>query len=126
MDLSEGGRTVTCRVVLPEFSVAVIVTGVEIVTWPACIWNCIKAVLPCMFTVAGSESALGSELVRLMTEPLAGAAPESCICNNEVLPLKRGLLVETMETGEGGAAFTVNVPEADQLVVAAALGDESP
>jgi len=65
----------------------VIVTGVCVVTCPAFIWNCIHAVLAGMVTVAGTGAALGSELLRLMTAPLEGAAVLSWICTNVELPL---------------------------------------
>ena len=87
MDLSDGGRTLNCTLAWPELSVAVRVTGVDEVTWPACIWNCIHAVLPGMLTEAGTGAAAGLELVRLMTAPPAGAAALSCICTQVVLPL---------------------------------------
>jgi hypothetical protein len=86
-ELREGGRTLNWRLACPELSVAVRVTGVDEVTWPACIWNCIHAVLPGMFTDAGTGAARGLELVRLMTAPPAGAALVSCICTQVVLPL---------------------------------------
>jgi hypothetical protein len=88
IDFTDGGNTLICAFAEPELSVAVKVTGVGEVTWPICVWNCIHAVLPGMFTVAGRGNAVRSELVRLMTVPFAGAAPLSCICTNTVLPLK--------------------------------------
>ncbi len=87
MELREGGSTLNWRLAWPELSVAVSVTGVGEVTWPACIWNCIHAVLPGMLTDAGTGAARGLELVRLMTAPPAGAALVSCICTQVVLPL---------------------------------------
>lgn len=87
MDLSDGGSTLNWMLACPEFSVAVRVTGVDEVTCPACIWNCIHAVLPGMLTDAGTGAASGLELVRLMTAPPAGAALVSCICTQVVLPL---------------------------------------
>src|SRR5689334_15168573 len=77
-DLSEGGIRLNCAVAVPELSVAVIVTGVGETTCPAVIWNCVNAVLPGMVTVVGTGTAVGFELVRLITVPAAGAAPESC------------------------------------------------
>src|SRR3954469_18969119 len=85
--LSEGGSTLNCTEADPELSVAVIVTGVGAVTCPACIWNCIHAVLPGMVTVAGTGAAFGSELVRLITEPAAGAPLVSWSCTHVLLPL---------------------------------------
>ena len=38
-DFSDGGRTFTSTDALPEFNVAVSVTGVVVVTCPACTWN---------------------------------------------------------------------------------------
>ena len=87
IDLSDGGSTLNCTVADPELSVAVSVTGVADVTWPACIWNCIHAVLPGMVIVAGTATAAGFELERLIIEPDAGAAPLSCTCTHVVLPL---------------------------------------
>src|ERR1051326_6740056 len=119
--LSEGGSTLNCTEADPELSVAVMVTGVGEVTCPACIWNCIHAVLPGMVTVAGTGAAFGSELVRLTTAPAAEAAPLSCSCTHVPLPLYRGLLVSVSETGAGGAGLTVKVPVADHAVTAAVV-----
>lgn len=77
IDLTDGGSTVSCPVALAPFTVAVMVTGVDETTWPACIWNCNHPMLPGMVTVAGTGAAFGSELVRLMTAPLAGAAADN-------------------------------------------------
>src|SRR5947209_7491086 len=90
-DLIEGGSTFTWADADPEFSVAVIVTGVEAVTCPACIWNCVQPMFAGMFTVAGTGRAFGLELVRFTTAPPAGA-PLSCSCTNVVSPLKSGFL----------------------------------
>ncbi len=87
IDLSDGGSTLNCTLACPELSVAVRVTGVDDVTCPAWIWNCIHAVLPGMFTEVGTGAAAGFELVRLITAPAAGAAPLSCNCTHVVLPL---------------------------------------
>lgn len=87
MDLSDGGKTLNWTLACPELSVAVRVTGVDEVTCPACIWNCIHAVLAGMFTEAGTGAAAGFELVRLMTAPPAGAAALSCTCTHVVSPL---------------------------------------
>ena len=87
MDLSDGGSTLTGVVADSELRVAVSVTGVEAVTCPSVVWNCVNAVLPGMVTVAGSGKAAGFELVRWMTAPAAGAAPLSCICTKVVVPL---------------------------------------
>src|SRR5436309_2246227 len=78
MELRDGGSTLNWMLACPELSIAVRVTGVGEVTWPACIWNCIHAVLPGMLTDAGTGAARGLELVRLMTAPPAGAALVSC------------------------------------------------
>src|SRR6476469_4733678 len=72
IDFSDGGSTVSCPVALAPFTVAVMVTGVDETTWPACIWNWSHPILPGMVTVAGTGAAFGSELGRLMTAPLAG------------------------------------------------------
>lgn len=87
MVLSDGGNTLNCTIAWPELSVAVRVTGIGEVTCPVCIWNCIHAVLPGMFTEAGTGAAAGFELVRLMTAPPAGAAALSCTCTQVVSPL---------------------------------------
>ena len=71
---SEGGSTVNCPDEDPEFTVAVIVTGVEAVTCPACMVNWSHPVLGGMLTVGGTGATAGFELVRLMMAPLAGAA----------------------------------------------------
>lgn len=86
-DLIDGGNTVSCVEADPELSEAVMVTGVCAVTCPAFIWNCIHAVFAGMVTVAGTGAALGSELVKLMTAPLDGAAVLSWICTHVELPL---------------------------------------
>lgn len=86
-DFSDGGRTLSVTDAVPEFSVAVSVTGVGAVTCPACIWNCIHPVLPGILRVAGTGTRSGFELARLMIAPFAGAAVESCNCMNVELPL---------------------------------------
>ena len=125
-DLMDGGNTVSCAEAEPELSEAAMVTGVSLVTWPAVIWNCIHAVLAGMVTVAGTGAALGSELVKLITAPLDGAAVLSWICTKVELPLYKGLLVKASETGAAGAWLTVKLPLADHLVTAAVVGDASP
>ncbi len=125
-DLSEGGSTLNCTEADPELSVAVSVTGVDVVTWPACIWNCIHAVFAGMVTVAGTGAALGLELARLIAAPEGPAAALNWICTNVVFPLKSWLVIRAIETGDGGAELTVNVPVADQAVTAAVLGEASP
>src|SRR5689334_3658361 len=49
-ELRDGGSTLNCTLACPELSAAVRVTGVDEVTWPACIWNCIHAVLAGILT----------------------------------------------------------------------------
>jgi len=87
IDFRDGGSTVSCPVALAPFTVAVMVTGVDETTWPACIWNCNQPMLRCMLTVAGTGAAFGSELVRLMTAPLAGTAADNCTDTHVVFPL---------------------------------------
>lgn len=87
IDLSDGGSTVSCPVALAPFTVAVMVTGVEETTWPACIWNCSQPMLPGMVTVAGTGAAFGSELVRLITAPPGPTALDSCTETHVVSPL---------------------------------------
>jgi hypothetical protein len=84
---NEGGCKVNCAAAEPELSVAVSVTGVGVVTCPACTWNCIQAVLPGMVTVAGTGSALGFELLRLIVAPPAGTAAVNWIATIVVSPL---------------------------------------
>ena|SRR5690349_18077367 len=86
-DFNDGGKTLNCTDALPEFRVAVIVTGVLVATCPAFNWNCIHAVFPGIVTVAGTGAALGSELVRLMVAPAAGTAELSCTATHVVIPL---------------------------------------
>ena len=87
IDLSDGGSTVSCPVALAPFTVAVMVTGVEETTWPACIWNCSQPMFPGIVTVAGTGAALGSELVRLITAPPGPTALDSCTETHVVSPL---------------------------------------
>ncbi len=42
----EGGSTLNCAVAVPPLSVAVSVTGVGPVTWPAVMRNCVRAAEP--------------------------------------------------------------------------------
>ena len=125
-DFNEGGCKVNCAAAEPELIVAVSVTGVGVVTCPACTWNCIHAVLPGIVTVAGTESAPAFELLRLIAAPPAGTAAVNWIATTVVSPLKSGSLASFTETGVGGAELIVNVPVADQAVNAAVVGEESP
>jgi hypothetical protein len=86
-DFNEGGCKVNCAEAEAELSVAVSVTGVGAVTWPACTWNCVQAVLPGIVIVAGTGSAPGLELLRLIVAPPAGAAAVSCTATQVVSPL---------------------------------------
>lgn len=86
-DLNEVGCKVNCVEAEAELSVAVIVTGVGAVTWPACTWNCIHAVLPGIVIVAGTGTAPGLELVKLIVAPPAGTAAVSCTKTRAVSPL---------------------------------------
>src|SRR2546426_850148 len=115
---------------LAPFQVAVIVavsvTGVGEITCPACIMNCIQAMLPCIVTVGGTGNAAGFELVRAMAAPLAGAAPESCKKTMLESPLKSGLVASEIDTGVGGAALIVNASVAGHAVAAAGGGVGGP
>lgn len=125
-DFNEGGCKVNCAEAEPEFSVAVSVTGVAVVTCPACTWNCIQAVLPGIVIVAGTGTTPGFELLRLMVAPPAGTAAVNCTATHVISPLYRGSLANFTETGVGGAELMVNVPVADHAVNAAVVGEESP
>src|SRR6185369_7335454 len=48
---NEGGCKVNCATAEAPLSEAVIVTGVDAVTCPACTWNCVQAVLAGMLIV---------------------------------------------------------------------------
>ena len=87
IDFNEGGCNVNCAAAEPELSVAVSVTGVGAVTCPACNWNCIQAVLPGIVTVAGTGTAPGFELLRLIVAPPAGTAAVNCTSTKVVSPL---------------------------------------
>ena len=78
-------------------SVAVIVTRVGDATCPACIWNCVQAMLAGIVIVAGTGAALGFELVRLIFVGLGGA-PESCTWTQVESPLVSGLAVNVTPT----------------------------
>src|SRR5437867_10753060 len=105
-DFSAVGCTVRSPEAEPPLSVAVIVTGVGEVTWPACIMNCVHAMLAGIVIVAGTGAALGFELVRLMFVAVGGG-PESCSWIHVESPLVSGLVVNETETGLGGAELTV-------------------
>ena len=107
------------------WSVAVIVTGVGDVTWPACIWNCVQAKFAGIVIVAGTGAALGFELVRATLVSTVGA-PVSCSCRNVVSPLGSGSNVDVTDTGFAGAELTVKVPVCDHAVTAGKVGDEAP
>ena len=86
-DFNEGGCKVNCAEAELELSVAVSVTGVGVVTCPACNWNCIQAVLPGIVTVAGTGTAPGFELLMLIVAPPAGTAAVNCTSTKVVSPL---------------------------------------
>jgi len=81
------GCKVNCAEAEPELSVAVIVTGVAVDTCPACTWNCVQAVLPGIVTVAGTGTAPGLELLKLIVAPPAETAAVSCTATKVVSPL---------------------------------------
>ena len=87
IDFNEGGCNVNCAEADPELSVAVSVTGVGVVTCPACNWNCVQAVLPGIDIVAGTGTAPGFELLKLIVAPPAGAADVNCTATKVVSPL---------------------------------------
>src|SRR5581483_982390 len=90
-------------------------------------WNWSKAKPAGMLKVAGTGAVCGSLLVRVTTAPPAGAGPLSWSCTFSVMPPGGVALVESAsETGVGGVAGTVNVPVADQAVLAGTPGAESP
>src|SRR2546425_4805605 len=76
-DFSAAGATVSEPDADAPLSVAVIVTGVGDVTWPACIWNCVHAKFAGIVIVAGTGAAVGFELVSEMFVFVVGA-PVSC------------------------------------------------
>ena len=125
-DFNEGGCTVNCAEAEAELSAAVRVTGVGAFTCPACTWNCVQAVLPGIAIVAGTGTAPGFELLKLIVAPPAGTAAVSCTATQVVSPLKSGSLVSVTDTGVGGAELIVNVPTADHAVTAAVVGEASP
>ena len=84
---NEGGLKVNCAEAEPELSAAVSVTGVGAITCPACTWNCIQAVLPGIVIVAGTGTAPGFELLRLIVAPPAETAAVSCTATQVVSPL---------------------------------------
>ena len=86
-DFNEGGCKVNCVDAEAELSVAVSVTGAGAVTWPACTWNCVHAVLPGIAIVAGTGTAPGFELLRLIVAPPEPTAAVSCTATNAVSPL---------------------------------------
>jgi len=86
-DFNEGGCNVNCADAEAELSVAVSVTGVGAVTWPACTWNWVQAALPGIVIVAGTGTAPGLELLRLIVAPPAGTAAVSCKATKVVSPL---------------------------------------
>jgi hypothetical protein len=86
-DFNEGGCKVNCAEAEAELRVAVSVTGVGAVTWPACSWNCVHAVLPGIAIVAGTGTAPGLELLKLIVAPPDGTAAVSCTATKVVSPL---------------------------------------
>ena len=86
-ELNEGGCRVNCAEAEAELSDAVSVTAVAALTCPACTWNCIQAVLPGIVIVAGTDTAPGLELLRLIVAPPTGTAAVSCTATQVVSPL---------------------------------------
>jgi hypothetical protein len=109
-----------------ELRVAVIVASTGAATCPACIWNCVHAVLPGIVIVAGTGAALGFELARAIVAPVGGTAEVSCTATHVVLPLATGFVVALTETGVGGAVLTVKLRTCDHAVSAAVVDDASP
>src|SRR5205809_4795361 len=75
-DFSAVGSTVRAKVAEDEPRVAVTVTGVGVVTWPACTASMASGCAANWRTVvvAGTGKAFWSLLVKLTTKPLAGAS----------------------------------------------------
>ena len=86
-DFNEGGCKVNCAEAEAELSDAVSVTGAGAVTCPACTWNCVHAVLPGIAIVAGTGTAPGLVLLRLIVAPPTGTAAVSCTATQVVSPL---------------------------------------
>src|SRR5258708_270215 len=105
---TDGGSTVSWTEAVPPLSVAEIVTGVGDVTCPACIVNCVQALLPGIASVGGTGAALGLELVSAMVAPAAGAAAVSCTDTQVPSPLFIELVAEVSDTGVGGAELMLN------------------
>ena len=122
-------NAVGCTVSVPDadlpFSDAVIVAGVGDVAWPACIWNCVHAMLAGITMEAGTGATDGFELVNA-TAVVVDGADVSWTATQVVLPLVSGSTVNETDTGVGGAELTVNVPGDDHAVTAAVVGDASP
>ncbi len=125
-DFSDGGSTLNEADADAVLSVAVSVTGVGEVTCPACMKNCVQAVLPGIVIVDGTGAAVGFELVSVMVAPLAGTAAVSCTATAVESPLNSGLVASVTDTGVGGAELTVNVPVVEKAVTAAVVGEASP
>jgi hypothetical protein len=122
-------KAVGCTVTVPDadlpFNDAVIVASVGDVACPACIWNWVHATFAGITMDAGTGAVAGFELVNA-TLVATGGADVSWTATHVVVPLVSGFVVNKMETGVGGAALTVNVPEDDQAVTAAVVDDASP
>ena len=120
---------VGCTVSVPDADLplteAVIVAGVGDVVWPACIWNCVHAVLAGITIDAGTGATDGFELVNAIAVVDDGA-DVSWTATHVVLPLVSGSVVNETDSGVGGAELTVNVAGDDQAVTAAVVGDASP
>src|SRR2546422_2289090 len=101
-DFSAVGCTVRSPEAEPPLSVAVIVTGVGEGTWPACIMNCVHAMLAGMVIVAGTGAALGFELVRLMFVAVGGGAENSSWSPVGWPPVNGGVVNETGKGVGGG------------------------
>src|SRR2546425_11506432 len=125
-DFSDGGSTLNEADADPELSVAVSVAGVGEVTCPACMKNCVQAVLPGIVIVDGAGAAVGFELVSVMVAPLDGTAAVSCTATAVESPPNSGLVASVTDTGVGGAELTVNVPDGEKPVTAAHAGAASP
>ena len=123
------GSTVNWPEAETPFSVAVIVTGVALLTWPI---ETSTPALPRMagtVSVAGTGTRPGFELLRATMAPPAGAAALSCTPIAEGKPLYT-CCSETprsaTDTGVAGAAPIVNVPLADGAVTADVVAEALP
>src|SRR3954469_551278 len=114
----DGGLTVNVVVVDVELIVAVSVTEVGAVTWPAVRKNSVHDVLPWTATDAGTGAAVAFELLRLIVPPDDGTADVSWRSTAVSWPLAGEGLVRVIEATFGAPEAIVNVPVVDHAVAA--------